>query len=297
MLVNYVDLKFDDIWSDEYCRKKKWELKEQNFYFRAVKQGSVLVYLTFHVFTILVVLLMAVLRQSILAFGYVFILLPRMRDGAEVLQQSTVNQGKQGASLESRIEALEAEVDAILDAKQGGRGSGPARFDEEEFKHMQANLLKMKFQLKNKKKANSQKTFEEKRDEKAAKAQENWVMISVFEKQLMIFACLDFLLQIVAQLPVFTQTALMTNIGFRKVWQEPQSSPFTYSSYVDTGNHGDSVGLKLSSLNFCLQLLNCVMIGAISLQTEIFYSAGYIKYVTQSDGSMDLLVKLAHLKA
>jgi len=62
ILVNYVDLKYDQIWSDEYCRKKKWELKNESFYFRTVKQGSVLVYLSFHVATILIVLLMAVLR-------------------------------------------------------------------------------------------------------------------------------------------------------------------------------------------------------------------------------------------
>jgi hypothetical protein len=27
ILVNWVDLKYDQIWSDEYCKKKKWELK------------------------------------------------------------------------------------------------------------------------------------------------------------------------------------------------------------------------------------------------------------------------------
>jgi len=39
------------------------------------------------------------------------------------------------------------------------------------------------------------------------------------------------------------------------------------------------------------------MICAISLQSEIFRSWGYHKYVTQSDGSMDLIVQLADLKA
>lgn len=32
------------------------------------------------------------------------------------------------------------------------------------------------------------------------------------------------------------------------------------------------------------------------MQSEIFKSSGYIKYVTQADGSMDLLVKLSNLK-
>jgi hypothetical protein len=89
ILVNWVDLKYNQIWSDEYCRKKKWELKNQSFYFRAVKQGSVLIYLSFHVITILIVLLMATLRGSIIALGYVLILLPRIKDGSEVLNQST----------------------------------------------------------------------------------------------------------------------------------------------------------------------------------------------------------------
>jgi hypothetical protein len=39
------------------------------------------------------------------------------------------------------------------------------------------------------------------------------------------------------------------------------------------------------------------MITFISLQTEIFTSAGYKKFVTQKNGSMDLLVQLSNLKA
>lgn len=46
-----------------------------------------------------------------------------------------------------------------------------------------------------------------------------------------------------------------------------------------------------------MQLLNCVTICSLCFQTEVFYSYGYLKYVTQTDGSMDLLVKLAPLKA
>ena len=38
------------------------------------------------------------------------------------------------------------------------------------------------------------------------------------------------------------------------------------------------------------------MISIISLQSEIFKSSGYIKYVNQVNGSMDLLVRLAALK-
>jgi hypothetical protein len=39
------------------------------------------------------------------------------------------------------------------------------------------------------------------------------------------------------------------------------------------------------------------MICALSFQSEVFHSSGYTKFVTQTDGSMDLLIKLAELKA
>jgi hypothetical protein len=61
--------------------------------------GSQLCYISFHVITILMILLMAVLRQSIIALGYVLILLPRIQDGGEVLSQSTLNQENKAKSL------------------------------------------------------------------------------------------------------------------------------------------------------------------------------------------------------
>jgi len=84
-LTNYVDIKYQDIWADDYLKVKKGEIKRNSSYFRIVKQGSQLVYLTFHIFTIFLVLLMATLRKSLIAIGYVIILLPRIKDGAEVL--------------------------------------------------------------------------------------------------------------------------------------------------------------------------------------------------------------------
>ena len=55
-------------------------------------------------------------------------------------------------------------------------------------------------------------------------------------------------------------------------------------------------GYNIMWYNFQLQILNCIMISIISLQSEIFKSPGYLKYVTQLDGSMDLLVNLAEAK-
>lgn len=74
------------------CRKVKIEFKEQSIYYRIVKQGSVLVYLSFHIFTIFLILLMATLRQSFLALGYVLIFIPRLKQGSEVLMQRNVFQ-------------------------------------------------------------------------------------------------------------------------------------------------------------------------------------------------------------
>ena len=48
--------------------------------------------------------------------------------------------------------------------------------------------------------------------------------------------------------------------------------------------------------NFLVQIFICLQICLISLQADIFRSPGYLKYVTQTDGSMDLLVSLSDLK-
>jgi len=62
MLINYVDMKYDAIWSNDYIKKKKQEIKENSPYYRIVKQGSQVVYITFHIITIYIVLLMATMR-------------------------------------------------------------------------------------------------------------------------------------------------------------------------------------------------------------------------------------------
>jgi len=37
MLINYVDMKYDQIWSNDYLKKKKQEIKENSPYYRIVK--------------------------------------------------------------------------------------------------------------------------------------------------------------------------------------------------------------------------------------------------------------------
>ena len=78
----------------------KWELKSGSIYFRLVKQGSILIYLTQHVFTIMIILFMAVLRQSYMSFGYVFLILPRIREGAHVLKQNLIEGDREIIQLE-----------------------------------------------------------------------------------------------------------------------------------------------------------------------------------------------------
>jgi hypothetical protein len=100
ILTTYVDLKYTAIWSSEYLKEIKWELKSGSIYFRLVKQGSILIYLTQHVFTIMIILFMAVLRQSYMSFGYVFLILPRIREGAHVLKQNLIEGDREIIQLE-----------------------------------------------------------------------------------------------------------------------------------------------------------------------------------------------------
>jgi len=74
-LINYCELKFNELWSQENVRARKWELKQKNFYFRLVKQGSMLIYLSSHIFVLFVILMMSTIRQSIIGFLYIFFII------------------------------------------------------------------------------------------------------------------------------------------------------------------------------------------------------------------------------
>ena len=88
-------------------KRVKKEFKQQSVYFRLVKQGSVLIYLCFHIFTILIVLFMATLRQSIIALGYVLIVISTFTIASDVLMQRNFHQDKYLDELKKRIEKLE----------------------------------------------------------------------------------------------------------------------------------------------------------------------------------------------
>jgi hypothetical protein len=89
-MTTYCDLKLNQIWSDDNIKNEKYMIKTSSFYFRAVKQGSIVVYLTFHIMTIFVVLIAALMRQSVQSIVYVMILLPHTRSGGEVLDQRLI---------------------------------------------------------------------------------------------------------------------------------------------------------------------------------------------------------------
>lgn len=112
-LEEYADLKHRDelarLQEDERAkriRRIKNDLKNQNLYFRIVKQGSILVYMIFHIVTITTILFMAVMRRSLLSIGYVLILLRHLRDAADVLKQRMLAADNEEKSMVDRIDFL-----------------------------------------------------------------------------------------------------------------------------------------------------------------------------------------------
>ena len=117
ILINYIDLKYNEIWSTDQCRKVKAQFKQQSVYYRLVKQGSVLIYLTFHIFTIFLILLMATLRQSFFALGYVLIFIPRLKHGSEVLMQRNIHQDNKEQNLKDERKTNDEEMNYLLAEK------------------------------------------------------------------------------------------------------------------------------------------------------------------------------------
>lgn len=104
--MTYIDLKYKKIWSDDFVKEVKWYFKDLSFYFRIVKQGSVLCYLSFHIFTIMSIILMAVIRQSLISVGYFLILAPHLKDAADVLKQRFFEQNRRQIEIQTQIEEI-----------------------------------------------------------------------------------------------------------------------------------------------------------------------------------------------
>lgn len=124
-------------------------------------------------------------------------------------------------------------------------------------------------------------------------------MIEVVKKYLLYFAMIDLLMQLYVQMPFIYNSPLERKLGIRKVWLHPLRElntvrhkyyGYDYAIAINKGNERLFEGLTLNVLNFNMQIAIGVMICLISLQAEIFDSEGYKKYVTQTDGSMDLII-------
>lgn len=145
----------------------------------------------------------------------------------------------------------------------------------------------------------TEKSFEQRQDEKVSGKEAQWKIIKIIQKYMLTFAVLDFILQVFIQLPLFTSHDKLADwIGLRKVFEDPEPKYHESYNYLFLlAGPSQYEGERLIPRNFRLEVLNCLMISLISLQSEIFDSAGYQKFCTQKDGSMDLLVNLSYLKA
>jgi len=75
-------------YSQEKCYNIKDRLKElkvKSHYYQIINNGSILLYTTLHIFTIMIICVSALCRRSVLSTFYIFSLLPYIKDSADVL--------------------------------------------------------------------------------------------------------------------------------------------------------------------------------------------------------------------
>ena len=163
---------------------------------------------------------MAVMRQSFVSLGYMFILLPRMKDGAEVLTQRQHQQETARKALEDAVATLKEQLaDGV---ESGALGSAGQQELEEDIAKKERELS----QMQTRREAATGKTWEQKQDEREQRAEGQWRMIKVIERYLIIYACFDFFIQMFAQLPLIPPPAphkggglsALEVIGLRKIW-------------------------------------------------------------------------------
>jgi flagellar biosynthesis GTPase FlhF len=193
-----------------------------------VKQGSLLVYLTFHIFTIFIILVSCILKKSVLSFGYILILLPKLTSGSNVLDQREMLKAQRKDKLETEMEEEIArkKSQAIEHQEQKERsGLNPEEHKarenrmrelEEKMKVSEALIEQMRKDVYKIKNSQQFKHFEESLNK--GKAQEKWNMIGTFNRWLLFYALFDFSLQLLYQLPIFEPEADFANIGLNKIW-------------------------------------------------------------------------------
>lgn len=129
---------------------------------------------------------------------------------------------------------------------------------------------------------------------------QQWGMLKMI-KILLVISMVEITMLIIFQLPIFEDNDILRGFGFKKVWDPPildegHDYPFTYEGMVRASRGPRQNEYKFIQANFITIAITCLMIVLITLQREIYNSTGYTKFVTQFDGSMDLLVSLSELK-
>ena len=130
-------------------------------------------------------------------------------------------------------------------------------------------------------------------------ANQQWKMIGVMQKHLLIYSMIDFTIQVIYQMPLLSlEMGNLKLFGFQKIWTFTggvKLDDIEYNDFISTKPVVPQYGFHFGA--FAFESMNCLIIAFIILQSEIFSSHGYNKYVTQNDGSMDLLIQLSKLKA
>jgi hypothetical protein len=94
-------------------------------------------------------------------------------------------------------------------------------------------------------------------------------------------------------MPMYNLKEDIPGIGIRKVWKRELEGDecFSFIYFLRTlVTDEPGGGLYFDSSVYGIQCLICIIIAIILMQSDIFSSYGYKKFVTQEDGSMDLLV-------
>ena len=101
---------------------------------------------------------MAIIRQSAISLVYVLILIPRIKDCAEVLDQRVINFYRRQGELEDKIEALKGELD-------NARREGKLRASRK--KELEQELHEVQTELEELNSSREQLTNEQRMEEKA----------------------------------------------------------------------------------------------------------------------------------
>lgn len=95
---------------------------------------------------------------------------------------------------------------------------------------------------------------------------------------LTLYSFIDFLCQLIYQMPYISELEFVDHIGMRKIYEKVPEDQFGYNQMIT--NPGTYYGFEINATNLLLQLLNCIVINLISTQSEIFTGEGFYRFVT-----------------